>query len=288
MLAAQRQLVRSAEGDPAGLGPQPQRPVGVDPGRELAPVGRELAAALAREPGTPRPAAQPAAVQLGERAVVVCVEERDVVRRLVLEHAQLGVGVVAIRAVPVDVVLAEVEQHGDTRAEGRDVFELEARQLGDDERVAGRLAGHGGKGVADIAAHRHGHARVAHDGADELGGRGLAVGPRDPDDRVGQKAEGELHLAPHRYAMRDRLAHDRALVWHARALDQQVGEGRQHGRLAEQHLYAGGGQLREALPAWRTPLVEPDHTCRRQHPAGQQGRRQPAAAQAEHGEAAHV
>ena len=101
---------------------------------------------------------------------------------------------------PVDVVLGEVEQHGDTRAEALDVFELEARQLGDDDRVAGDLAGHGGKGVADVAAHGHGQAGVAEDGAGELRGRRLAVGPGDADERVGQEARGELDLAPHRYA----------------------------------------------------------------------------------------
>ena len=89
--------------------------------------GRGLAGPAAREqpPGARGPADR------GQRrdAGVVEVHERKIGGGLVLEDAQLGVDVAAEGAVPVDVVLGQVEEHGHVGAKALDVLssKLDAR-----------------------------------------------------------------------------------------------------------------------------------------------------------------
>ena len=119
---------------------------------------------------------------------------------------QLGGDVGAVDAVPVKVVLRQVEEHGHGRPEAFDVLELEAGELGDDDRVLRDHARHRRQGVTDVAADRDGQTGVPEDGAGQLGGRRLAVGAGDADHGVAEEAAGELDLAPQRHAAVEGLA----------------------------------------------------------------------------------
>ena len=87
-----------------------------------------------------------------------------------LEDAQLRVAVGLERAVPVEVVGLEVQQHRHLAGELVHVLELEARQLADDERPRLDLAVEVGQRAADVP-----RGRSVQDRAQQLGGRRLAV-----------------------------------------------------------------------------------------------------------------
>ena len=108
--------------------------------------------------------------------------DRGVLRRLVLEDPQLRVAVRLERAVPVEVVRLEVEEHRDPRAELVDVLELEARQLADDPGLGRRVDPR----VARGRRCRQRRPRPREHRAEPLGRRRLAVRPRHADDRVRQ------------------------------------------------------------------------------------------------------
>ena len=99
MVAAQSELVAAAEPPQLAVHVQPQDVVAADAGEQLFPAGPLGAAGHGREPPAPCRAAETAGGQLGEDPVVVGAQERDVVRRLVLEDAQLGVHVGAVGTV---------------------------------------------------------------------------------------------------------------------------------------------------------------------------------------------
>ena len=127
-------------------------------GRQLV-VGRELDAA---EP-------EPAWGHLHPRA---------------LEDSQLRVAVCLERAVPVEVIGLQVEQHGDVAGQLVHVLELERRQLADHPfRRADR-----GQRRADVPGDRDVASGGAKDGAEELGGRRLPVRARHADEaRAGSR-----------------------------------------------------------------------------------------------------
>ena len=189
---------------PASRARRRRRPAAQGRGRRPAAQGRRRrGGGVGRSRSdTAKPPRRAAAGQAGgdrrHGAGVVEVHQGEVGGRLVLEDAQLGVDVARVAAVPVDVVLGEVEQHGDVGPEALDVLELEARQLGHHDRLGVDPAGQVGQRPAHVAGHFDRAAGVAQDLAGELGRRGLAVGPGDGDPAVGQKARGELDLAPDR------------------------------------------------------------------------------------------
>ena len=138
---------------------------------------------------------------------------------LVGEHAQLGLAVGGERAVPVEVVGGEVEQDGGLRGEGERVLELERRRLADHDRSGVERAGEAGQRRADVAGDRDREPRLAVDPTDQLGGRRLAVGPRDGDHLVGHQPPAQLELAQHGQPALARRADHRRLLRDARALD---------------------------------------------------------------------
>ena len=176
---------------------------------------------ISRSPTAGRPSRH-APFELRRHAGVVPVEQRQVALALVLEHAELGGHVAGVGRVAVEVVLGEVEEHGDTRPKALHVLHLERRHLGDDDRPRRRLAGDEGDGMADVAGDDHRETGARQDGAGQLGGRRLAVRAGDGDRRRVEEAIGELELAPDGHPARQRRPHDRALVGHPRALHQQV------------------------------------------------------------------
>src|SRR5439155_24825806 len=111
------------------------------------------------------------------------------------EDAQLCVAVGLERAVAVEVVRLEVEQHRNLTGELVHVFELEARELTDDPRARFDLAVELGQRAADVAGDR----RLQHH-AEELAGRRLAVRPGYADEPWPQQPVAELDLAPDRNA----------------------------------------------------------------------------------------
>ena len=77
--------------------------------------------------------------------------DRGVAFALVLEDAELRVAVGLERAVPVEVVGLEIEQHGDARPKFVDVLELEAGDLADDDLLGLHLPVEVGQRAADVA-----------------------------------------------------------------------------------------------------------------------------------------
>ena len=143
--------------------------------------------------------------------------DRDVVVALVGEDAQLGGRVGLEGPVAVDVVGRQVEQHGALGRELDGVLELEGGDLADHGRVGRQVADERAQGGADVAGDRHRAPGLAVDVADELGGRRLAVGPRDGDELVGDQPPRELDLAQHRQPALARGGDDRRLARARRA-----------------------------------------------------------------------
>ena len=134
VLALEGELVDRAELARGRRAAQPQHAVG-HPGQRRRGLGVDTAPQLhatrgQREGAAARPPGQ-ARRGRASRAGVVGVQQREVGRRLVFEHAQLGFDVPAEAAVPVDVVFGQVQQHGHVGPEADDVLELKARELGD-------------------------------------------------------------------------------------------------------------------------------------------------------------
>jgi len=118
-------------------------------------------------------------------SLVATVQNREIVAAGELDRARLDVDVPLERAVAVQVVRSEVEDHADMEARPVNRLQLEARKL-EHHPVPGRdLFQAVEHRVADVAAHDDRPvARREHDSG-ECGGRGLAVGACDPDHCAG-------------------------------------------------------------------------------------------------------
>ena len=142
-------------------------------------------------------------------------DDGGVVLGLVLEDPQLRIPVGLDRAVAVEVVGLEVDEHGDAAAEHVDVLQLEGRELADDE-----LPGLGidpGQRPADVT-----RGPEAEDRAQELGRRRLAVRAGDADEVDAEQPVAELDLAPDRDPARPRDADEQLARRDARALHEHV------------------------------------------------------------------
>ena len=157
----------------------------------------------------------------GDRAEVAR-HDRDVGLGLVLEDPQLGVAVRVVGAMPVEVVGLEVEQHRDARANAVNVLELEAGELAYDPRTAVDRAVEARQRAPDVAGDGDRLSGGAEDRPQQFAGRRLPVRSGDADERVAQKPEAELDLAPHGDAAGARSGRQRRLSRHTRALDEQV------------------------------------------------------------------
>ena len=204
------------------------------------------------------PAATAGEVAVVERGDVgvVDTEDRRVALALALEDPQLGGRVGLERAMTVEVVGRDVEQHGHVGAKLLDALELEARELAHDRPPRLDAARQRRERVADVAGAGAGHAAALEHGGSQQRGRGLAVGSGDADDRIAllEQAVRELHLGPHGDAGRTCGAHDRGFFRDARALDEQVGTGQQLGIVAAGHRF----DARRGLPCIGAAIGEHD------------------------------
>ena len=111
---------------------------------------------------------------------VVAVEHH---RSVVAENAGFGGGVIVHAAVPVQMVLAEVEHHGRSRLKQAAVVQLEARQLQHPHLGQGlgiqRLGQRIEQGWADVAGYGDRLAGARDQLAGQRGDRGFAVGAGD-------------------------------------------------------------------------------------------------------------
>ncbi|MCZ7587592.1 MAG: hypothetical protein M5U27_01740 [Gaiella sp.] len=147
--------------------------------------------------------------------------DRDVVRPLTLEGAELRSGVRVERPVTVEVVGLDVREDGDPRSQRVDVLELERRQLADDPRLVGDFAGQRGERSADVPRHLHVPSRRFEDRAQQRRRRRLPVRPGDADQRVRQEACAELDLRDHGNAACARGRHRLRRGRHAGTLDDE-------------------------------------------------------------------
>ncbi len=153
---------------------------------------------------------------------IVSVQDRVILRRLVLEDPRLGqhVGVEAV--VAVEMVGRDVEDDGDFGMEALDALELEAGDLQHVVGVRGRIRNQRDGGRADVAAHQHLVSAHADDFAGQRRGGGLAVGAGDGEDVSLEKPRRQLDFADDGNALRARLLQLRHVAGHARADHDQV------------------------------------------------------------------
>ena len=173
------------------------------------------------------------------------MNDGNVFGSLVLEDAAFRAPVGLIRAVPVEVVVRDVQQDGHGNAELVDPLQLEARQLGDDLGV--------GRERYERRAHVSRRDRVAagrsQRGDRHLGRRRLAVRAGDADKRPHTKPEGELDLAPHRETAPARFLDPGRRPRNTRAGDDQLGVAEVGGvGAAENDASAGDAAGTLALP----------------------------------------
>ena len=130
------------------------------------------------------------AQSLGDRAAIVVVDadQRDVGAR---DQALLDRGVILHRPVPVEVIGRQIDQRADRRLERRREIDLERRAF-DDMDARKRRGRQIEDRHADVAAHRDVAPRFAKDVGDQRGGRRLAIGAGDRDQRRVRRAGGAL------------------------------------------------------------------------------------------------
>ena len=204
---------------------------------------------------------------------VVVVEHRDVVGLLTGEHPELGLGVRLQRAVPIEMVGRDVEQHADAGSQLVDVLELEARQLAHDPRALAQLTNEARDGVADVAGHRaRNSSGLEHRAGQARRGR-LAVRAGDPDPRVlrSEQPEGQLDLAPDGHARGASSGDDGRRARDAGALHQEICAVGERGILADQ------ADDTDRQLVGQPVAIDQEHGCRRPRPA-QRGRRGDAGA----------
>ena len=181
----------------------------------------------------------PRATLAGERedARVVGVHDRPVLLGLVAEDACLGPRVILEARMAVEVVGREVEEHGHAGMEGLGAFELEARDLEDEDGLARRPLHEAGHRGADVAAHAHVLARLLQHRAQRRRRRRLALGAGDRGHRAREAPEAQLQLRDH---------FDAGL-----SCGHQLGQIPRHARRHDDE--AGARQRRRVVPAQRQP-----------------------------------
>ena len=124
---------------------------------------------------------------------VVEVENGLVARLLVAEDVLLGGHILRHVLMHVQMIGGQIGHHGDVGAV-RHGHQLEAGQL--QHRVVGgaHAPGLAQQGMADVAAHMDGIARLLQQLSDDGGSGGLSVAAGDGDDGAGAHPEEHLHL----------------------------------------------------------------------------------------------
>ena len=149
-------------------------------------------------------------------------DDSGVLACLKLEHAQLGGRVGLERAMAVEVVGLEIEEHADMRAKRLDILELKGRELADDPGLGRDRPHQGREWSADVACHLDLPVVRAKDLPQELARRRLAVGAGDAEDGIREQACPQLDLAPYGDVARPRARDEQRLTRHPRALHDEI------------------------------------------------------------------
>ena len=182
-----------------------------------------------------------------------------------LEDPQLRGAVRFERAVPIEVVRLEVQQHRDPRPELVDVLELKRGQLDDDELLRLDLAVELRQRPTHVSRHR-----CAEHEAQPFGCRRLPVGASDSNDWIRKQPGGEFDLAPDGHAAFAGRGDEWSLGRHPRALDQQPDALEQQAVVLVRELPVGPHDLHPA-PLERSGRREP----RPREPEHENASRQP-------------
>jgi hypothetical protein len=154
--------------------------------------------------------------------------------------------------VSVEVVGAQVEEQADFGRELERVLGLEARHLAHHRGLGFELAHQRGERGPHVARHGHRQSCLAPDGAEQLGGGGLAVGAGHGHEALRQEPPRDLELAQHGQLALARGDDHRRLVRHAGALHDAHG--------AVEQLHAVRAEMRlHPLGHVRPPGVRADH-----------------------------
>ena len=138
-----------------------------------------------------------------------------------LEDPNLRVEVLLNGVVPVEMVLREVQEHGDLGREPVAVLELKARGLADHRRRRRKRAGVGAHRGTDVAGDGDRPPGGAVDLSDQLDCGRLSVGPGHRAELVRNQAPPDLELSEHLDSARTGVADHLGVGRHARALDQR-------------------------------------------------------------------
>ena len=135
-----------------------------------------------------------------QRAGIVGVDHRPVLRGLIGENARLGRCVLRKRRVTIEMVGRQVQSHRDPRMKRRCGLELKAADFDDMQRLRPRQRDLSRQRRAEVAAGRGGEPRFLEHPRGERGRRRLALGARDGDHAPGQPPRSEFDLADDRHA----------------------------------------------------------------------------------------
>jgi hypothetical protein len=158
-----------------------------------------------------------------QRLRIVGVDNRPVFRRLVRENPRLRRSVGFHRAMAVEMVGRQVQQHGDPWMERVRRLQLETAHLDDVKRLRCRRSDLRAERRTDVSSHHRLQSACREHTTRQRGRRRLALGPCDRDDPSAQPARRKLDLAYHPDAGLARRHNGRLIECHPGAQDQQVG-----------------------------------------------------------------
>ena len=182
---------------------------------------------------------------------IVPVQHGHVPRLLPGEDAPLERDVFLQAGVTIEMVLAQIEQHGDAGPERVGRLQLEGGDL-EDRHVDG--AAHQSEGgLAEVSGGHRAQPRGSQHPLDQANGRRLAVGTGHRHDRDRERAEGELHVAPGPAGAVPVALSRNARTRHHQVEVRRVGEG-----LAQSQRHVGR-KLSQTFELVPRPLVDGRH-----------------------------
>src|SRR5690606_33377466 len=179
-----------------------------------------------------------------KNVLVVAVEDGEVLLALMEKDPRLRLPVGLHARVAIDVIGREVGQHRHSGPEGLDPLELIARKLDHRDVSPPSFERALAKRRAQVAAREDGAARLGEQVRDEGGGGALAVGAGHAHHRLGEKAEGVLHLGEDLRAARAHRAHRGPRPRHAGRDDAEFGRRKEIGFVAAERKAHPQGQER--------------------------------------------
>ena len=127
---------------------------------------------------------------------IIRVQHGEIALQLVFEHAHFCVGVLIERAVAIEMIGRQIQQHTDLRTETFDGFQLKAADFGDRHGLVGGSFHQREQRRADVAADERRNVRRLQYVRYERCRGGLAVRAGDCDQLAAQEAPGQLDFAP--------------------------------------------------------------------------------------------